>query len=181
MALVCFYCTVDSCQTLLSRDLKRNLFKLFANWGGSLAKPLGNESNPGISYSPDESALQFSALSVSKIFRRESSFIDGLLFIFTKGHVGSPMLWPLLRSQLFVRGWDYLSVAGHAADILFWKCIWTDERHSCVIARVQSGYWTNAGLGDWSLLHGCLARSRCLFSVAGCDFQHTVSRYNNGI
>lgn len=32
---------VESCATLLSNDLKRHLFNLFASWSGPTAKPLG--------------------------------------------------------------------------------------------------------------------------------------------
>lgn len=55
---------MESCITLLSRELKRNLFKLFATWGGAYAKQFGSTDNgPGLQRSPEEMALQFSALS----------------------------------------------------------------------------------------------------------------------
>lgn len=61
--------------TLLSKDLKRNLFQLFATWSGSLAKPLGvmyNASNS--SANNDEEKLQFSALQVRNT--NESFFLN---------------------------------------------------------------------------------------------------------
>ncbi|XP_070490077.1 protein furry isoform X3 [Chironomus tepperi] len=53
--------SLETCNTLLSRDLKRNLFNLFTSWCGQYAKPLGVSSNI-ISTNPDEEKLQFSAL-----------------------------------------------------------------------------------------------------------------------
>lgn len=55
--------TVETCNTLLSRDLKRNLFNLFTSWCGQYAKPLGVSSNITAT-NPDEEKLQFSALQV---------------------------------------------------------------------------------------------------------------------
>ncbi|XP_037907815.1 protein furry isoform X6 [Hermetia illucens] len=52
--------TLESCATLLSRDLRRNLFNLFATWCGSFSKPLGISSQIGAT--ADEEKLQFSAL-----------------------------------------------------------------------------------------------------------------------
>lgn len=57
-----FYFAVESCATLLTRDLKRNLFNLFATWCGSFSKPLGIASQIG--QSVEEEKLQFSALQV---------------------------------------------------------------------------------------------------------------------
>lgn len=57
------YILVESCATLLTRDLKRNLFNLFATWCGSFSKPLGIVSQIG--QSAEEEKLQFSALQVS--------------------------------------------------------------------------------------------------------------------
>lgn len=54
---------METCNTLLSRDLKRNLFNLFTSWCGQYAKPLGVSSNI-TSTNPDEEKLQFSALQV---------------------------------------------------------------------------------------------------------------------
>lgn len=52
--------------TMLSKELKRNLFQLFATWSGSLAKPLGVMYNAsGSTASSDEEKLQFSALQVT--------------------------------------------------------------------------------------------------------------------
>lgn len=50
---------VEICATLLSRDLKRNLFNLFATWCGPYSKPLGIASA-----AMEEDKLQFSALNV---------------------------------------------------------------------------------------------------------------------
>lgn len=58
---------MESCATLLTRDLKRNLFNLFATWSGSFAKPLGIASQQ-IGQTPEEEKLQFSALQVRFIF-----------------------------------------------------------------------------------------------------------------
>ncbi|KAH8406857.1 hypothetical protein KR222_008787, partial [Zaprionus bogoriensis] len=52
--------SLESCATLLSRDLKRNLFNLFATWCGSFSKPLGISSQIGQTL--EEEKLQFSAL-----------------------------------------------------------------------------------------------------------------------
>ncbi|XP_059216177.1 protein furry isoform X3 [Stomoxys calcitrans] len=52
--------SLDSCATLLTRDLKRNLFNLFATWCGSFSKPLGIASQIG--QTQEEEKLQFSAL-----------------------------------------------------------------------------------------------------------------------
>uniref|UniRef100_A0A1A9ZKK6 Nuclear condensin complex subunit 3 C-terminal domain-containing protein n=1 Tax=Glossina pallidipes TaxID=7398 RepID=A0A1A9ZKK6_GLOPL len=51
---------MESCATLLTRDLKRNLFNLFATWCGLFSKPLGITSQIG--QTPEEEKLQFSAL-----------------------------------------------------------------------------------------------------------------------
>ncbi|XP_070136486.1 protein furry isoform X3 [Drosophila bipectinata] len=52
--------SLESCATLLSRDLKRNLFNLFATWCGSFSKPLSITSQIGQTL--EEEKLQFSAL-----------------------------------------------------------------------------------------------------------------------
>ncbi|KAM8710624.1 hypothetical protein ACLKA7_017276 [Drosophila subpalustris] len=52
--------SLESCATLLSRDLKRNLFNLFATWCGSFSKPLSISSQIGQTL--EEEKLQFSAL-----------------------------------------------------------------------------------------------------------------------
>ncbi|XP_046808225.1 protein furry isoform X3 [Lucilia cuprina] len=52
--------SLESCATLLTRDLKRNLFNLFATWCGTFSKPLGIASQIG--QSAEEEKLQFSAL-----------------------------------------------------------------------------------------------------------------------
>ncbi|KAL9906690.1 microtubule binding protein furry isoform 3-T3 [Glossina fuscipes fuscipes] len=52
--------SLESCATLLTRDLKRNLFNLFATWCGLFSKPLGITSQIG--QTPEEEKLQFSAL-----------------------------------------------------------------------------------------------------------------------
>lgn len=53
---------MDICNSLLSRDLKRNLFNLFASWIGQYAKPLGVSSS---SSANDDEKLQFCALQVN--------------------------------------------------------------------------------------------------------------------
>lgn len=55
---------VEICNTLLSRELKRNLFNLFASWSGQYAKPLGVISHSSSNVNNDEEKLQFSALQV---------------------------------------------------------------------------------------------------------------------
>ncbi|XP_060657758.1 protein furry isoform X2 [Drosophila nasuta] len=52
--------SLESCATLLSRDLKRNLFNLFATWCGNFSKPLSISSQIGQTL--EEEKLQFSAL-----------------------------------------------------------------------------------------------------------------------
>ncbi|XP_053953157.1 protein furry-like isoform X1 [Anastrepha ludens] len=52
--------SLESCGTLLTRELKRSLFNLLATWCGSFSKPLGFTSQIG--HTPDEEKLQFSAL-----------------------------------------------------------------------------------------------------------------------
>lgn len=61
-----FPLSVESCTTLLSKELKRNLFQLFATWSGSLSKPLGvmYHVSSGTQISTDDERLQFSALQV---------------------------------------------------------------------------------------------------------------------
>lgn len=58
---------MDIWPTLLSRDLKRNLFNLFASWSGPFAKPLGIIFTVGGSNCIEEEKLQFSALQVTYI------------------------------------------------------------------------------------------------------------------
>jgi hypothetical protein len=55
---------VEACITLLTRDLKRNLFILFASWSGNFAKPLGIVYHAGGTNNADDEKLQFSALQV---------------------------------------------------------------------------------------------------------------------
>ncbi|XP_030386037.1 protein furry isoform X4 [Scaptodrosophila lebanonensis] len=52
--------SLEACATLLTRDLKRNLFNLFATWCGSFSKPLCITSQIG--QTVEEEKLQFSAL-----------------------------------------------------------------------------------------------------------------------
>ncbi|CAO1322409.1 unnamed protein product [Diamesa hyperborea] len=54
--------SLEACSTLLSRDLKRNLFNLFASWCGQYAKPLGVASAAVTNNNSEEEKLQFSAL-----------------------------------------------------------------------------------------------------------------------
>lgn len=56
---------MESCATLLSRDLKSNLFNLFASWGGPLTKQLGIVYHAGGTNCVEEGKLQFGALWVS--------------------------------------------------------------------------------------------------------------------
>ncbi|XP_055531189.1 protein furry isoform X3 [Wyeomyia smithii] len=67
--------SLESCPTLLTRELKRNLVNLFASWSGSYAVPFGGNSG-GVSHhavssstissiSADEEKLQFSALQAT--------------------------------------------------------------------------------------------------------------------
>lgn len=55
--------TVESCITLLSRELRRNLFNLFASWSGIFSKPLGL-ANHISGTSAEEEKLQFCSLQV---------------------------------------------------------------------------------------------------------------------
>lgn len=73
---------MEACNTLLSRDLKRNLFNLFASWcGGHYAKPLGVSGiTMAANFNADEEKLQFSALQV-KISRKEKFvFLTNAIF-----------------------------------------------------------------------------------------------------
>uniref|UniRef100_A0A336KDY9 CSON006532 protein n=1 Tax=Culicoides sonorensis TaxID=179676 RepID=A0A336KDY9_CULSO len=56
--------SLESCTTLLSKELKRNLFQLFATWSGSLSKPLGvmYHVSSATQITTDDERLQFSAL-----------------------------------------------------------------------------------------------------------------------
>lgn len=70
--------TVEACSTLLSRDLKRNLFNLFASWCGQYAKPLGVASAAVTNTNSEEEKLQFSALQVNTqfLFKKECFLTD---------------------------------------------------------------------------------------------------------
>ncbi|KAL5290083.1 FRY family protein [Megaselia abdita] len=77
--------SLESCATLLSRDLKKNLFNLFASWCGPLSKPLGIFSNTGTNM--DEEKLQFSSLQAMSallccgpIFESQYLLDDGILY-----------------------------------------------------------------------------------------------------
>lgn len=39
---ICLHCSVETCHTLLKRDLRRNLFTLFGSWAGPYGKPLAS-------------------------------------------------------------------------------------------------------------------------------------------
>lgn len=70
---------MESCATLLSRDLKSNLFNLFASWGLPYTKPLGIGSYHagGTNNSIEEGKLQFGALMVENLFQ---THFDGHYF-----------------------------------------------------------------------------------------------------
>ncbi|XP_055840446.1 protein furry isoform X2 [Episyrphus balteatus] len=77
--------SLEACGTLLSRDLKRNLFNLFATWSGPFAKALGISSQIGTTV--DEEKLQFSALqamsallSCGPIFHTTYLGDDGIIY-----------------------------------------------------------------------------------------------------
>ena len=58
-----YFIAVETCLTLLKRDLRRSLFALFAGWSGRFGRPLGHTST--ISQDVEEkpcSELQLSAL-----------------------------------------------------------------------------------------------------------------------
>jgi hypothetical protein len=60
--MVYHWITVETCVTLLMRDVRRNLFTVFAGWSGRFGRPLGH---PVSSLEADErpcSELQLSAL-----------------------------------------------------------------------------------------------------------------------
>lgn len=103
---------MESCATLLSRDLKSNLFNLFASWGLPFTKPLGIGSYHagGTNNSVEEGKLQFGALMVRILFVFQISAIIWRSFFL--GHVGITLLWAMFRSTLFVRRGHYLSLVG---------------------------------------------------------------------
>lgn len=85
---------MESRATLLSRDLKRNLFNLFASWGGPLTKQLVNVYHAANCV--EEAKLQFGALWVScyvfiykeqrlmyTCYLRTSFSVFIILFVFT--------------------------------------------------------------------------------------------------
>ncbi|KAH8317923.1 hypothetical protein KR067_009778 [Drosophila pandora] len=69
--------SLESCATLLSRDLKRNLFNLFATWCGSFSKPLSITSQIGQTL--EEEKLQFSALQANDGMTATYKWLDLLL------------------------------------------------------------------------------------------------------
>lgn len=56
-----FFFLVEACHSLLKRDLRRNLFSLFAMWAGSYGQPLTNSST-SMDDEKSCSELQLSAL-----------------------------------------------------------------------------------------------------------------------
>ncbi|XP_055383655.1 protein furry isoform X2 [Condylostylus longicornis] len=77
--------SLESCVTLLSRDIKRNLFNLFATWSGNFSKPLGISSQIG--NTTEEEKLQFSALQAMSallccgpIFNSNHLSEDGIIY-----------------------------------------------------------------------------------------------------
>lgn len=62
-----FYHLVENCATLLSKELKRNLFNLFASWSGPTAKPLGasQQGNSGIGSTTASSSGIGSSINLS--------------------------------------------------------------------------------------------------------------------
>ncbi len=83
---------MEICNTLLSRDLKRNLFNLFASWSGQFSKPLGINSHGTANLNNnEEDKLQFSALQVSGIiiiiFFCYSILFNLIYFSSREGHV----------------------------------------------------------------------------------------------
>lgn len=57
---------VESCMTLLTRDLKRNLFKLFATWAGPYARQFGGGNGSGSGVGPDTSSAMLSSLAAAQ-------------------------------------------------------------------------------------------------------------------
>lgn len=67
---------VEACNTLISKDLKRNLFNLFASWSGQYSKSLGISSNTLVaSVNMEEEKLQFSSLQVISIIVNNVSYL----------------------------------------------------------------------------------------------------------
>lgn len=62
-----FFILVENCTTLLSKELKRNLFNLFASWSGPTAKPLGAsyQGNSGLGSTTNSSSGISSSISLS--------------------------------------------------------------------------------------------------------------------
>lgn len=72
--------SVEASATLLSRDLKRNLFNLFSSWSGPFAKPLrqnNSGSSGGSSTNVEEEKLQFCALQAQSAILSCGPFFDG--------------------------------------------------------------------------------------------------------
>ena len=57
-----YFITVETCLTLLKRDLRRSLFALFAGWSGRFGRPLGHTSTSQDVEEKPCSELQLSAL-----------------------------------------------------------------------------------------------------------------------
>lgn len=62
--LLSFLISVETCQSLLKRDLKRNLFMLFSTWSGKYAVPVKKtQSSTNVDLSSKKGTeLQFAAL-----------------------------------------------------------------------------------------------------------------------
>lgn len=85
-----FIRAVEACNTLISRDLKRNLFNLFASWSGQYSKPLGISSNILVaSVNMEEEKLQFSSLQVIFIV---NNCVYALQLLFTTKQAMSALL-----------------------------------------------------------------------------------------
>lgn len=81
---------MESCTTLLSNDLKRHLFNLFASWSGPTAKPLsgqagnnsgggGSNANTNTNTGNSTTAVSGSSASVGNVCAEEEKLQLGAL------------------------------------------------------------------------------------------------------
>lgn len=85
---------MESCGTLLTPDLKRNLFNLFASWSGLFAKPLGIVYHTYGTNNIDNEKLQYSALQVGSKDKIQLTIISNI-HIYLPGYVRIIVLWTM--------------------------------------------------------------------------------------
>lgn len=132
---IIFLFPVDTCNTLLSRDLKRNLFNLFASWTGQYSKALGISSNViANSVNIEEEKLLFSALQVKShiyFFFYKNCIIQFL----SLGNVSTFVLWCMFWYTKFVRRWKYLLMDWLIINIEWWKGLYFSSSSSFFLLK----------------------------------------------